>query len=77
MPLNLTCHRLYIVAYFWQQAEEVADVLVKQGFDAQSFHAGMKSEVKKQVQDEFMASEKQIVRLRPCFIPHLLIHGST
>lgn len=44
-----------------KQAESLADDLVKHGFDAKYFHAGLKTEVKRQIQDDFMASEEQII----------------
>lgn len=44
-----------------QQAELMADDLRKQGFKAIAFHAGMKVEVKRQVQDDFMANRVRIV----------------
>ncbi|KAJ3548422.1 hypothetical protein NM208_g1006 [Fusarium decemcellulare] len=44
-----------------KQAESLADDLNKNGFPAQFFHAGMKTEEKKHIQDGFMASKIQIV----------------
>ncbi|KAH8900418.1 ATP-dependent DNA helicase recQ [Thozetella sp. PMI_491] len=44
-----------------QQAERLAKDLVKQGFDAAAFHAGMKPEEKSKIQDDFMASKIRIV----------------
>ncbi|KAF5012309.1 hypothetical protein FDECE_1618 [Fusarium decemcellulare] len=44
-----------------KQAELLAEDLNKHGFPAQFFHAGMKVEEKKHIQDGFMASEIQIV----------------
>jgi superfamily II DNA helicase RecQ len=47
-----------------QQAEELAEHLTKKGFPAAFFHAGMKVEEKKVIQDEFMSSKIQTVRFR-------------
>ncbi|KAH7254927.1 P-loop containing nucleoside triphosphate hydrolase protein [Fusarium solani] len=44
-----------------RQAEALAHELTKSGFPSQFFHAGMKVEEKKKIQDEFMASKIQIV----------------
>ncbi|KAH7171373.1 P-loop containing nucleoside triphosphate hydrolase protein [Dactylonectria macrodidyma] len=44
-----------------KQAEEVAADLNKKGFGAHFFHAGMKVEEKKRIQDDFMASRIRIV----------------
>lgn len=44
-----------------RQAEVLAEDLVKQGFDAIAFHAGMRTEQKMDVQDRFMASKVRIV----------------
>jgi RecQ family ATP-dependent DNA helicase len=44
-----------------QQAELMAADLSKKGFHAFAFHAGMKVEVKKQVQEDFMANRVRIV----------------
>jgi superfamily II DNA helicase RecQ len=44
-----------------QQTELHADVLCRQGFSAAAFHGGMKTEVKAQIQEDFMASRIQIV----------------
>ncbi|RSL59037.1 hypothetical protein CEP54_007507 [Fusarium duplospermum] len=44
-----------------RQAEALAHELTKSGFPAHFFHAGMKVEEKKKIQDEFMASKIQIV----------------
>ncbi|RDA92134.1 hypothetical protein CP533_6072 [Ophiocordyceps camponoti-saundersi (nom. inval.)] len=43
------------------QAEMLADNLVSQGFEAAAFHAGMKTEIKQRIQDEFMANKVSIV----------------
>ncbi|KAF4504562.1 hypothetical protein G6O67_008002 [Ophiocordyceps sinensis] len=43
------------------QAEQLAKDLTRQGFHAEAFHAGMKTEVKQQIQDDFMASKIPIV----------------
>ncbi|RFN48070.1 ATP-dependent dna helicase q-like 3 [Fusarium flagelliforme] len=43
------------------QAEELAEHLTKKGFPAAHFHAGMKIEEKKMIQDEFMTSKIQTV----------------
>lgn len=43
-----------------QQAETHAEVLKQQGFNAEAFHAGLKTERKQYVQDAFMASKIQI-----------------
>ncbi|KAM4058367.1 DEAD/DEAH box helicase [Hirsutella rhossiliensis] len=43
------------------QAESLAKDLTHQGFHAEAFHAGMKAEVKLQIQDDFMASKIPIV----------------
>jgi superfamily II DNA helicase RecQ len=45
-----------------QQAEELAEHLTKKGFPAAHFHAGMKVEEKKEIQDDFMTSKIQTVR---------------
>ncbi len=42
-------------------AQRVADVLKGEGFDARAYHAGMKSDVRDEVQEWFMASEAGIV----------------
>ncbi|KAI1843782.1 hypothetical protein JX266_010041 [Neoarthrinium moseri] len=44
-----------------KQAESLADDLAGQGFEAVFFHAGMKAEVKADIQDRFMASKIPIV----------------
>ncbi|KAI0382330.1 ATP-dependent DNA helicase [Hypomontagnella monticulosa] len=44
-----------------KQAEFLADDLREQGFDAVAFHAGLKTEVKTQIQDDFMAGKITIV----------------
>ncbi|KAI1407721.1 ATP-dependent DNA helicase [Hypoxylon sp. FL1857] len=44
-----------------KQAEFLADDLNAQGFDAVAFHAGLKTEVKTQIQDSFMANKVAIV----------------
>ncbi|KAK3374175.1 P-loop containing nucleoside triphosphate hydrolase protein [Lasiosphaeria ovina] len=44
-----------------QQAENHAEALQKAGFNAAAFHAGMKTEVKQKIQDDFMDSKIQIV----------------
>ncbi|KAK3683307.1 P-loop containing nucleoside triphosphate hydrolase protein [Podospora appendiculata] len=44
-----------------QQAETHAKILKKKGFNAAAFHAGMKTEDKQRIQDDFMASRIQIV----------------
>ncbi|RCI16538.1 hypothetical protein L249_1907 [Ophiocordyceps polyrhachis-furcata BCC 54312] len=43
------------------QAESLADDLVRQGFRAVAFHAGMKAEVKQEIQDDFMADKIPII----------------
>ncbi|RDA88517.1 hypothetical protein CP532_6648 [Ophiocordyceps camponoti-leonardi (nom. inval.)] len=43
------------------QAENLAQDLVGQGFKAQAFHAGMRTEVKQKIQDDFMADKIPIV----------------
>jgi len=47
------------------QAEECAKVLRKKGFNAAAFHAGMKTEEKQRIQDDFMASKISIVSWLP------------
>lgn len=42
-------------------AEDLAEDLKKRGFTSKAFHAGMKTEVKMQTQDDFFASDKMIV----------------
>jgi ATP-dependent DNA helicase RecQ len=42
-------------------AEEVADFLAAKGFDAEPYHAGMETEDRNRIQDEFMASDHAIV----------------
>ena len=44
-----------------QQAEIHASALTGNGFNAAAFHAGMKTEEKQRIQDDFMASRIQIV----------------
>ncbi|KAI1211151.1 ATP-dependent DNA helicase [Annulohypoxylon truncatum] len=44
-----------------KQAEMLADDLKDQGFDAVAFHAGLKTEVKTLIQDNFMANKVTIV----------------
>lgn len=44
-----------------KQSEQLADDLRSQGFYAKSFHAGMKTEAKTQLQEEFMRSDKMVV----------------
>ncbi|OTB09415.1 hypothetical protein M426DRAFT_6687 [Hypoxylon sp. CI-4A] len=44
-----------------QQAEKLASDLKDQGFDAVAFHAGLKTEVKTKIQDDFMAGRVRIV----------------
>ncbi|PHH91984.1 hypothetical protein CDD83_9431 [Cordyceps sp. RAO-2017] len=43
------------------QSESLARDLTRQGFRAEAFHAGMKAEVKQQIQEDFMASKIPIV----------------
>ncbi|KAK3315949.1 P-loop containing nucleoside triphosphate hydrolase protein [Apodospora peruviana] len=43
------------------QAELHAEALISKGFSAAAFHAGLKHEVKKQVQEDFMAGKIRIV----------------
>ncbi|KAF4455769.1 hypothetical protein F53441_1968 [Fusarium austroafricanum] len=50
-----------IYATLQKQAEELAEHLSKKGFPAQFFHAGMKVEEKKLIQDQFMTSKIQTV----------------
>lgn len=50
---------IYVTAQ--KQTEDLASQLRKSGFIAMSFHAGMKTEDKTRVQDEFMASRIPIV----------------
>jgi len=42
-------------------ASQIASYLAKCGFSARAYHAGMASEERSQIQDEFMASDKMIV----------------
>ncbi len=42
-------------------AEEVAENLAEQGYDARPYHAGLHNEVRKDVQEWFMASDQAIV----------------
>ncbi|KAK4172761.1 P-loop containing nucleoside triphosphate hydrolase protein [Triangularia setosa] len=44
-----------------QQCEIHAEVLAEQGFKAAPFHAGLKTELKQQVQDDFMSGKVDIV----------------
>ncbi|KAI1102707.1 ATP-dependent DNA helicase [Jackrogersella minutella] len=44
-----------------KQAELLADDLIAHGFDAVAFHAGLKTELKTQIQDNFMANKVAIV----------------
>jgi superfamily II DNA helicase RecQ len=44
-----------------QQSELLAEDLRDQGFNAKAFHAGMQTEVKTELQDEFMAKDGMIV----------------
>lgn len=44
-----------------KQAEEVADCLAREGFDAKPYHAGLKSEVRQQTQEDFMAGKVPII----------------
>ncbi|KAL6916756.1 hypothetical protein FSHL1_008571 [Fusarium sambucinum] len=50
-----------IYATLQKQAEELAEHLTRKGFPAAHFHAGMKIEEKKQIQDDFMTSKIQTV----------------
>ncbi|KAF5020285.1 hypothetical protein F66182_7661 [Fusarium sp. NRRL 66182] len=50
-----------IYATLQKQAEELAEHLTKQGFPAAFFHAGMKVDEKRQIQEEFMTSKIQTV----------------
>lgn len=51
------------IIYVTQQrtAEEMADFLVRHGYQARAYHAGMKQQDRDAVQDAFMASEQMIV----------------
>ncbi len=42
-------------------AQQVAGFLADRGFDARAYHAGMESEERDSIQDEFMASDRMIV----------------
>ncbi|OTB14641.1 hypothetical protein K445DRAFT_12890 [Daldinia sp. EC12] len=44
-----------------KQAESLANDLKTQGFDTVAFHAGLKTEIKTQIQDDFMADKVRIV----------------
>lgn len=44
-----------------QQSELLAEDLQKQGFKAKAFHAGMHTEAKTRLQDEFMKKDGMIV----------------
>ncbi|UZP38780.1 hypothetical protein NXS19_006596 [Fusarium pseudograminearum] len=50
-----------IYATLQKQAEELAQHLTRKGFPAAHFHAGMKIEEKKAIQDDFMTSKIQTV----------------
>ncbi|GKU07727.1 atp-dependent dna helicase q 3 [Fusarium langsethiae] len=50
-----------IYATLQKQAEELAEHLTRKGFPAAHFHAGMKIEEKKEIQDDFMTSKIQTV----------------
>ncbi|KIL86966.1 hypothetical protein FAVG1_09519 [Fusarium avenaceum] len=50
-----------IYATLQKQAEELAEHLTKKGYPAAFFHAGMKVEEKKLIQDKFMSSKIQTV----------------
>jgi superfamily II DNA helicase RecQ len=43
-----------------QQAESLAEDLRAKRFNAVAFHAGLKAEIKSQIQDDFMASKTDI-----------------
>ncbi|KAH9884342.1 P-loop containing nucleoside triphosphate hydrolase protein [Xylariomycetidae sp. FL2044] len=43
------------------QAESLAEDLRDQGFDATAFHAGMKTDIKTNIQDDFMSGKSRIV----------------
>ena len=42
-------------------AEEIADYLASNGFDARAYHAGLEAEQRDAVQDQFMTSEQDVV----------------
>lgn len=42
-------------------AEQVADYLSSQGIEARAYHAGLKAEIRAEIQDEFMASGNMVV----------------
>ena len=44
------------------QTQEICESLKKAGFDAHSYNAGMANDVRTKVQDNFMASNKIVVR---------------
>ncbi|KAH8204483.1 hypothetical protein TruAng_001399 [Truncatella angustata] len=50
-----------VYATLQKQVEVLADDLAGQGFEAVAFHAGMKTEVKTDIQERFMASKIRIV----------------
>jgi len=58
-----------------EQAESHAQVLVKKGFQASAYHAGMKAEVKLKVQDDFMASRIPIVGFKSSLLALLCMHA--
>jgi superfamily II DNA helicase RecQ len=51
----------YLLNGHLQQTELLADDLQSQGFNAKAFHAGMQTEVKTNLQDEFMEKDGMIV----------------
>ncbi len=50
-----------VYATLQKTAEEVANFLVESGFEAKAYHAGLDDEVRRGVQDWFMASDSAIV----------------
>lgn len=44
-----------------QTAQDVAEALKRQGFNAKAYHAGLDSEVRAQIQNEFMTEQVQII----------------
>ncbi|GAA6204202.1 RecQ family ATP-dependent DNA helicase [Thalassotalea sp. SU-HH00458] len=56
---QIGCGIVYVTLQ--QTAEQVADFLVKNGLNAQAYHAGFDSEMRAKIQDQFMSGHVEII----------------
>jgi superfamily II DNA helicase RecQ len=60
-----------------RQCDEVADALKKKGIESKTYHAGMKSEERKVIQEFFMTSAKGIVSISFLYLRGKIAKGNT